>query len=31
MAGFLDPEVHRRFDLAREMPEKILDPSRAER
>jgi RNA polymerase sigma-70 factor (ECF subfamily) len=31
MAGFLDPEVHRRFDLAREMPEEILDPSRAER
>jgi len=31
IAGFLDPEVHRRFDLAREMPGEIPDPSRAER
>ena len=31
IAGFLDPEVHRRFDLAREMPEEIVDPSRSER
>jgi len=31
IAGFLDPEVHRRFDLPQELPEKIPDPSRGER